>query len=417
MITDDDSPADDDWPGARNLFSLAELSGVPVPGARNLFSLAALSGVPVAPEPGTIRVGSVPMAGQGAQDGAGYLGMPRRTLSVADWLVGDMDLFGDGFFGGPRGTQNGTRSGPVASGISLAELSGVARGSADVATIVDKLVGGAGADRLVGAALVGEENPWDHTESWRQERDRERLANIYGTGFEQEAELYDYKPELDFATALAVAEAAIARRDPSRAQATADYAFDSPPAKAGEQATADYAFNQNPSPTADERSYLDKVLDFFWSPADFDLTEHIAADNSRKLSTFERFPMRELTIEKSFPGWGTTVLDPFAFAEIKEKAIADKLADGSRLPHNVLATIATRNRVGVIPLTDLQLSRALWGTNPILRAERRTNPVARRTSPGLSLRTPSRKRKNRESASTDFTTASAILAGWVVWTI
>ena len=28
MITDDDSPADDDWPGARNFFNLAELSGV-----------------------------------------------------------------------------------------------------------------------------------------------------------------------------------------------------------------------------------------------------------------------------------------------------------------------------------------------------------------------------------------------------
>jgi hypothetical protein len=28
MITDDDSPADGHWPGARNLFNLAEISGV-----------------------------------------------------------------------------------------------------------------------------------------------------------------------------------------------------------------------------------------------------------------------------------------------------------------------------------------------------------------------------------------------------
>ena len=47
MIYDDDFPADGHWPGARNFFSLAELSGVAParPGARNFISLAELSSV------------------------------------------------------------------------------------------------------------------------------------------------------------------------------------------------------------------------------------------------------------------------------------------------------------------------------------------------------------------------------------
>ena len=118
MIHDDAFPTGGHWPGARNFISLAELSGVTPRRARahrrpQGISLAELSGLPVAPRPGTVRVGSVPVAGPGAQDSAGFFGGLHGPQT------------GAGFFGGPPAAPAGAGFGPGARRLSLAGLAGL----------------------------------------------------------------------------------------------------------------------------------------------------------------------------------------------------------------------------------------------------------------------------------------------------
>ena len=118
MIHDDAFPTGGHWPGARNFISLAELSGVTPRRARahrrpQGISLAELSGLPVAPRPGTVRVGSVPVAGPGAQDSSGFFGGLHGPQTGAD------------FFVGPPAAPAGAGFGPGARRLSLAGLAGL----------------------------------------------------------------------------------------------------------------------------------------------------------------------------------------------------------------------------------------------------------------------------------------------------
>ena len=293
-----------------------------------------------------------------------------------------MDLFGDiGARGAPR--------------YSLAELSGVTRDSADVAKIVDKLVGGAGADLLAGgaggdwpegatvmnwpggAATEGEANP----PFYRSQEDLEKRYARWLSDLSYGAD--DNRPGV---TTSEVVEAAKAAGDPDR------NIFSLTPDRGGFPVAA--------PPPATGRAGGDQGAgggfdDWFGGSGDapgLGDTPDGGAYNPLGLGLYERDDYRSLTLDEVAgspesgmrPPTGAspslTVMDFMPYVQegydhstTPQKRIDKKLNDGSRLSHNVNATIAFRERWGLDALKPEEISLALFGVQPDRRVRAGTD--------------------------------------------